>query len=106
MQKNEEEWTDKISNEEVLRCVGEHRSLVNTVIKRKKSWIGHVLRHDCLLKTVIEGRMKGKRCRGRKRIGMLDELKEGCGYDVMKRRAENRPKRKCWLPRTRPRAEN
>ena len=84
-------WTDKISNEEVVRRVGEERSLVNTVIKRKKSWIGHVLRHDCLLKSVIEGRMEGKRCRGRKRIGILDELTKGCGYDAMKRRADNRP---------------
>ena len=51
-------WTDKTSNEEELRHVGEERSLVNTAIKRKKSWIGHVLRHDCLLKSMIEGRME------------------------------------------------
>ena len=94
----------QVSNEEVLRHVGGERSLVNTVIECKKSWIGHVLRHDCLLKSVIEGRMEGKRCRGRKRIGMLDKLKEGGDYVVMKRRArtclraENRTRRKKKTP--------
>ena len=92
-------WTDKISNEEVLRRVGEERSFVATVTKCKKSWMGHVLRHDCLLKSVIEGRMERQRCRGRKRVAMLDDLKEG-SYVVMKRHAQNRNEWKCWLPKT------
>lgn len=98
-------WTDKITNEAVLSRVEEERSFVNTVIKRKKAWIGHALRHDSLLMTVLEGRMEGKRCRGRRRIGMLDELIEE-SYDEMKRRAQNRHAWKCWLPRTCLGAEN
>jgi hypothetical protein len=92
-------WTEKKSNDEVLQIVGEERKMVETVIKRKKNWIGHVLRHEGLLREVIEGKMEGKRPRGRPRIGMLEELKEG-SYGEMKRRAEDRDSWKCWVPRT------
>ena len=32
-------WTEKIANEEVLRRVGEKRSMVETIVRRKKNWI-------------------------------------------------------------------
>ena len=67
-------WTEKITNEEALRRVGEKRSMVETTVKRKKNWIGHIMRGDGLMKEVMEGKMEGKRERGRKRIGMIDEL--------------------------------
>jgi len=57
------------------------------------------LRHEGLLRDVIEGKMHGKRPRGRPRIGMLNELKEG-SYGQMKRRAEDRGGWKCWIPET------
>ena len=40
-------------------------------------WIGHVLRGDGLLRDVLEGRMLGKRHRGRPRRGMKYDLMEG-----------------------------
>ena len=98
-------WMDKKTNEEVLKYVGEERRIVETVVKRKKCWIGHVVRGDGLLKHVLEGRMEGKRPRGRPRIGMIDDLKEG-SYATMKRRAEDREGWRVWLPGTCRRAEN
>jgi hypothetical protein len=92
-------WTEKKSNEEVLQMVGEKMTLVNAIVCRKKNWIGHILRHDGLLREVIEGKMDGKRQRGRPRIGMLEELKEG-SFAQMKRRAEDRCSWSCWKPRT------
>jgi len=92
-------WTDKKTNEFVLEQVGETRKLVNVVMERKKKWIGHVLRSDGLLKEVMEGKMVGKRPRGRPRTGMLEELKEG-SYGDMKRRAEDRSSWRFWVPRT------
>src|SRR5580698_10282718 len=68
-------YKNRKTNEEVLDIVGEERSLIETIVRRKKNWIGHILREG-LLKDVIEGRMEGKPPRGRKRIGMLDDLKE------------------------------
>jgi len=42
-----------------------------------------------MLRTVLEGRMKGKRPRGRKRIKMINDIMTGT-YAQMKRRAEDR----------------
>ena len=66
-------WQDKKMNEEVLTAVGEERCIVQAILKRKNNWIGHVMRGDSLLKTVIEGRMLGKKPRGRPRLCMIDD---------------------------------
>jgi len=51
-------WTAHVSNKEVWSLVNEQRCLVHVVKQRQANWIGHVLRHDCLLKTVLEGKME------------------------------------------------
>ena len=50
-------------------------------MKRKKAyWISYILRTNCRLKHVIEGKIegmrKGRRRRGRRRKKLLDDLKE------------------------------
>ena len=40
-------------------------------------WNGRILRHENMLRTVLEGRLKGKRTRGRKRIKMVDDIMTG-----------------------------
>jgi len=59
-------WRDMKTSEEVLQIVQEERSLLDVIWKRKKNWIGHILRGESLLREVIEGRMIRKRKRGRK----------------------------------------
>jgi len=93
-------WKEKKTNVEVLAAVGEERSLIRTIGKRKKNWMGHILRTPGMMRDVIEGRMEGKRPRGRKRIGMLDELKDQRPYAAMKRRAEDRSEWRRWEPWT------
>ena len=68
--------TEKVSNEEVLRKTSEERSLIKAIKERQARWLGHVFRHDGLLNTIIEGRLLGKRSRGRPRKGILDNIKE------------------------------
>ena len=92
-------------NEEVPAAIGEERSLVEAVVKRKKNWIGHIVRGEGLLKLALEGRMEGNRHRDWSRLGMIDDLKEG-SYESMKRRAEDRERWRVWLPRTCREAEN
>ena len=46
----------------------------NYIYTRHKNWIRHILRGDGLLRDVMEGRMMGKKPRGRPRAGMIDEL--------------------------------
>ena len=92
-------WTDKMRNEEVLERVGTGRQLIEVLRYRKKTWIGHVLRGDGLMKEVLEGRMEGKRTRGRPRLGMLDDLITH-SYVDMKRRTEDREKWRRYMPWT------
>jgi hypothetical protein len=48
-----------VRNEEVLHIVKEERNIVHTIKRRKANWIGHILRRNCLLKHVIEGKLEG-----------------------------------------------
>ena len=73
-------WTDHVRIEEVLLRVKEQRNILHEIRKRKANWIGRILRRNCLLEQVIEGKIKGGIVtgrRGRKRRKLLDDLKEG-----------------------------
>jgi len=45
--------------------VGEKRSMVETIVRKKKNWIEHIMRGDGLMKEVVEEKMEGKRRRSR-----------------------------------------
>ena len=87
-------WTDHARNEEVLLRVNEQRNILHEIRKRKASWIGHILRRNCLLQQVIEGKIKGQievtRRWGRKRKKLLDDLKDRRGYCQLKEEALDR----------------
>jgi hypothetical protein len=51
-------WTDHVRNEEGLQRVKK---------ERKDNWVCHVLLRNCLLKHIIEGKIKVKGRRGRRR---------------------------------------
>ena len=73
-------WTDHVINEEVLLTVKEQRNILHDISKRKANRIGRILRRNCLLQRVIEGKIKrgiqvtGRR--GRRRKDLLNDLKE------------------------------
>jgi hypothetical protein len=73
-------WTDRVNNEAVLRRVKEGRNILHTIRRRKANWIGHTLRRNCLIKDIIEGKIPGTRRRGRRRMQLLDDLKEKRRY--------------------------
>jgi hypothetical protein len=55
-----------------LHKVKEERNILHTIKRRKANWIGHILRRNCLLKHVIEGKIE---MTGRHKQ-LLDDLKE------------------------------
>jgi len=87
-------WTDRVRNEEVLLRVNEQRNILHEIRKRKANWIGHILRRNCLLQWVIEGKIKrgievtGRR--GRRRKKLLDDLKDSRGYCELKQEVLDR----------------
>jgi hypothetical protein len=89
-------WTDHVRNEEVLLRVSEQRNILHETRKRKAIWIGHILRRNCLLKEVIEGKIKGRievtRRRGRRRKKLLDDFGDRRGYSHLKEEALDRIK--------------
>jgi hypothetical protein len=52
--------TDHVRNEDVLPGVKEQRNILCEIRKWKANWIGHILRRNCLLQRVIEGKIKGR----------------------------------------------
>jgi hypothetical protein len=60
----------------------------------KANWIGYILRRNCLLKHVIEGKLEGRiemtRRRGRRRKQLLDDLQEKRRYWKLKEEALDR----------------
>jgi hypothetical protein len=68
--------------------------ILHEISKRKANWIGHIFRRNCLLRQVIEGKIKGEievtRRRGRRRRKLLDDLKERRGYPHLKEEALDR----------------
>jgi hypothetical protein len=87
-------WTDRVRNEEVLHRVKEERNIVHTIEGVKAKWIGHILRRNCLLKHVTEGKLEGRiemtGRRGRRRKQLLDDLTEKRRYWKLKEEALDR----------------
>jgi hypothetical protein len=80
-------WTDHVRNKKVLLRVMEQRNILHES-KRKATWIGHILRRNCLLQQVTEGKIKGgievTERRGRRRRKLLDDINERKGYSHLK----------------------
>jgi hypothetical protein len=86
--------TDHVINEYLLLRVQLKTNILHEIRKRKADWIGHILRRNCLLQRVIEGKIKGgievTGRRGKKRRKLLDDLKERRGYSQLKEEALDR----------------
>jgi hypothetical protein len=69
-----------VRNEEILHRVKKEENTIHTANRRKDNWIGHILCRNCLLKHVIEGKIKGSAYvigrRDRRRKQLLDDLEE------------------------------
>jgi len=83
-------WKDKINNVDVLKRVNEERSLLKEIWQWKHRWIGHVLRHDGFLLGIFEGRMLGKRTKGRRWMQMLHDLTVNSDYVTLEQTASER----------------
>jgi hypothetical protein len=83
-----------VRNEEVLLTVNEQRNILHEIRKRKANWIGHILCRNCLLRQVIEGKVKGgveiTGRRERRRRKLVDNLKKRKGYCHLKEEALDR----------------
>lgn len=74
-------WTDRVTNEEVLRQMRKERELLTIVKKRKVGYFGHIMRNSQykLLQLIIEGKIEGRRGIGRKQMAWLRNIREWTG---------------------------
>ena len=85
---------------DTLQMVEREREIMDTVISRQKRWLGHILRHDSLLRITLEGQMQGKKTYGRPRtmlLGWLLKTEEGnISYEELKMSAQDRSRWSQW----------
>ena len=68
-------WTARRSNQSTLKEISPEYSLEGLMLKLKLQYVGHQMqRTDCLEKTLMLGKIEGRRRRGRQRIRWLDGI--------------------------------
>ncbi|GFO34977.1 endonuclease-reverse transcriptase [Plakobranchus ocellatus] len=67
-------WTEKKSNELVLKEANLGRSLIKTIRQRQLQFLGHICRHKGLEHLAITGKIEGKSSRGRQKITFIENL--------------------------------
>ena len=68
-------WTARKSNQSILKEISSERSLEGLMLKLKLQCFGHLMqRTDSLGKTLMLGKIEGRRRRGRQMVRWLDGI--------------------------------
>ena len=68
-------WTARSSNQSILREISPRCSLEGLMLKLKLQYFGHLMqRADSFEKTLMQGKIEGRRRRGRQRMRWLDGI--------------------------------
>ena len=68
-------WTARRSNQSILKEISPEYSLEELMLKLRLQLFGHLMqRADSLEKTLMLGKIEGKRRRGKQRIKWLDSI--------------------------------
>ena len=68
-------WTEKGSNQSILKEISPEYSLEGLMLKLKLQYFGHLMRRtDSLEKTLMLGKVEGRRRRGQQRMRWLDSI--------------------------------
>ena len=68
-------WTARRSNQSILKEISPECSLEELMLRLKLQYFGHLMRRaDSLEKTLILGKIQGRRRRGRQRMRWLDGI--------------------------------
>ena len=68
-------WTARRSNQSILKEISPEYSLEGQMLKLKLQYFGHLMRRaDSLEKTLMLGKIEGRRRRGRQRMRWLDGI--------------------------------
>ena len=78
-------WTARRSNQSILKEISPEYSLEGLMLKLKLQYFGHLMRRtDSLEKTLMLGKIEGRRRRGRQRMRWLDSITDSMNMSLSK----------------------
>ena len=78
-------WTTRKSNQSILKEISPEYSLEGLMLKLKLQSFGHLMgRADSLEKTMMLGKIEGKRVRGQQRMRWLDGITDSMDMSLVK----------------------
>ena len=78
-------WTTRRSNQSILKEISLGCSLEGLMLKLKLQYFGHLMRRtDSVEKTVMPGKIEGRRRRGRQRMRLLDGITDSMDMSLSK----------------------
>ena len=76
-------WAARRSNQSILKEIGPGCSLEGLMLKLKLQYFGHLMRRtDSLKKTLMMGKIEGRRRRGQQRMRWLDVITDSMGMSL------------------------
>ena len=78
-------WTARRSNQSILKDISPGCSLEGLMLKQELQYFGHLMqRADSLEKTLMLGKIEGRRSRGRQRMRWLDSITDSLDMNLSK----------------------